>query len=126
MTNQNYILHTFIQLRNTTTSEYKRIPFTKAARDTGELGLRRLEQIMKRLKTIDQNLPHLHNREKRNIKERTKRRDQACIWGYKEDMSKCDLQHDVAQMILDPLSAIIEAIRGLKYEDTEDYHNQKC
>ena len=37
-------------IRNTTTSEYKQIPFTKAARDTGEFGLRRLERIMKRLK----------------------------------------------------------------------------
>ena len=112
-------------IRNTTTSEYKRIPFTKAARDTGEFGLRRLERIMKRLKNIDQNLPHLLNREKRNVHERQKRGDQACIWGYKEDMSKCDLDNDVAQMILDPLAAIVEAIRGPKYEDTEKYYNEK-
>ena len=38
-------------------------------------------------------------------------------------MSKCDLEHYVAQMILDPLAAILEAIRGPKYEDTEDYYN---
>jgi hypothetical protein len=55
-------------LKNSTTSEIKRIPFTKATRDTGEYTLERLERIMNKLKQIDDNLPHheeAHVREER-------------------------------------------------------------
>jgi hypothetical protein len=38
--------------KNTTTSTYKRIPFTKAAWDTGDFALKRLNRIMKRLETL--------------------------------------------------------------------------
>ncbi len=108
-------------LKNTTTSTYKRIPFTKAVRDTGDFGLRRLERIMKRLENIDHNLPHVDSREKREAKIRKRRGDQACIHGYSSHPENCDLEHDVAQMALDPLAAIIEAIRGPNYEDTDEY-----
>ena len=63
-------------LKNTTTSTYKRIPFTKAVRDTGDYGLRKLERIMKRLENIDHNLPHVDSREKRETKSRKRRGDQ--------------------------------------------------
>jgi hypothetical protein len=45
-------------LKKTTTSEIKRIPFTKAARDIGNYGLKRLERIMNKLKEIVDNLPY--------------------------------------------------------------------
>ena len=112
-------------LTNTTTSEFKRIPFTKAARDTGEFGLRRLARIMQKLENVDHNLPHVESRHKREEKKRIKRGDQACIWGYSTHPERCDLTHDVAQMILDPIAAIVEAIRGPKYEDTEQYQQEK-
>ena len=57
-------------LTNTTTSEFKRIPFTKAARNTGEFGLRRLARIMQKLENVDHNLPHVESRQKREEKKR--------------------------------------------------------
>jgi hypothetical protein len=69
-------------LKNTTTSTYKRIPFTKAVRDTADFGLRKLERIMKRLDNIDHNLRYMESREKRETKYRKRRGDKACIWGY--------------------------------------------
>jgi hypothetical protein len=47
-----------LYLQNTITSSFKRIPFTKVARDTGNFGLRRLDRIMKKLENIDHSLPH--------------------------------------------------------------------
>jgi hypothetical protein len=111
-------LHT---LKNTTTSTYKRIPFTKTVRDTGDFTLRQLDRIMKRLENIDHNLPHVETRQTREAKTRKKRGDQACIWGYSSHPEQCNLEHDVVQMALDSLVAIIEAINGPKYEDTEEY-----
>jgi hypothetical protein len=61
-------------LKNSTSSNIKRIPFTKAARDTGEYALKRLERIMNKLKQIDENLPHheeAHVREERRLKKQS-------------------------------------------------------
>ena len=90
-----------LQLKNTTTSEIKRIPFTKAARDTGEYALKRLERIMKKLKEIDDNLPHqegAHIREERRREKRSLalwdyRRDNFCIPGRNWD-AICQEEHD--------------------------------
>ncbi len=79
---------------------------------------------MKRLENIDHNLPHVETQETREGKSRKKRGDQACIWGYSSHPEQCDLDHNVAEMALDPLAAIIEAIRGHKY-DTEEYKQGK-
>ncbi len=76
---------------------------------------------MKRLKNIDHNLLQVETRQTREAKTRKKRGDQACIWGYSSHPEQYDLEHDVAQMALDPLAAIIEAINGPKYEGTEEY-----
>jgi hypothetical protein len=70
---------------------------------------------MRMLENIDHNLPHMDSCETREAKSMKKEGDQACIWGYSSHSERCDLEHDVAQMILDPLAAIIEAIRGPKY-----------
>ena len=87
----------------------------------GWMGLKRLNRIMKILENIDTNLPLMETRQTREAKIRKKRGDQACIWGYSSHPKQCDLEHDVAQMALDPLAAIIEAINGSKYEGTEEY-----
>jgi hypothetical protein len=107
--------------KNTTTSTYKRIPFTKAVRDEGDHGLRRLNRILKRLENMDHNLPHVEKRQTRESKIRKKRGEQACFHGYSSQPELYDLKHDVAQMALDPLQGIIEAIRRPRYEDTEEY-----
>jgi hypothetical protein len=70
-------------LKNTTTSEIKRIPFTKAARDTGEYGLKRLERIMKKLKQIDDNLPHKEGAQVRE--ERRCRKRSLQLWDYQRE-----------------------------------------
>jgi hypothetical protein len=67
----------------------------------------------------------VETRHTREVKIRKKRGDQACIWGYCSQPEQCYPEHDVAQMALDPLAAIIEAIRGSKYEDTEEYKKGK-
>jgi hypothetical protein len=55
---QGLILEKYLKdLANTSTSEIRRIPFTKAARDTGVWGLRRLSKIMKQVVQLDQILP---------------------------------------------------------------------
>jgi hypothetical protein len=68
-------------LKTTTTSTYKRIPFTKTVRDTGDYGLKPLNRITKRLENIEHSLPHMHTQQMREAKIRKKRGDQACIWG---------------------------------------------
>jgi hypothetical protein len=68
-------------LINSTTSEIKRIPFTKAARDTGEYGLKRLERIMNILKQIDDSLPH---QEGANVREeRLRKKRSLALWDYR-------------------------------------------
>ncbi len=62
-----------LTLKNSTTSNIKRIPFTKAARDTGEYALKRLERIMNKLKQIDDNLPHQEGAQVREERRRKKR-----------------------------------------------------
>jgi hypothetical protein len=105
------LFSTYLQtLKNTTTLTYKRIPFTKAVQDTGDFALRRSDRLMKRLENIDHNLPHVETRQAREAKIRKKRGDQAYIWGYSSHPEQCDLEHDIAQMALDPLAAIIKAI----------------
>jgi hypothetical protein len=54
----------------------------------------------------------MDSRETREAKSRKKRGDQACIWGYSSHPEQWDLEQGVAQMALDPLAAVIEAIRG--------------
>jgi hypothetical protein len=74
------IFTTYLQtLKNTTTSTYKQIPFTKVVQDRGDYGLKRLNRIMKRLENIDRNLPHVETRQTREAKIKKKRGDQACI-----------------------------------------------
>jgi hypothetical protein len=46
-------------LKNTTTSIYKCIPFTKAACDTGNYRFKRMKKILKKLENIEHNLPHV-------------------------------------------------------------------
>ena len=62
-----------LTLKHSTTSEIKRIPFTKAARDTGGYALKRLERIMNKLKQIDDNLPHHEEAQVREERQRVKR-----------------------------------------------------
>jgi hypothetical protein len=47
---------------------YKRIPLTKAARDNGNYRLRRFGRIIKKLRNVDQNLPHVKTRQTREAK----------------------------------------------------------
>ena len=54
-----------LQLANSTTTDYNRIPFTKAARDTGLYGLSKINRIIQKLKNLDLNLPHVDSRQKR-------------------------------------------------------------
>ena len=85
---------TYLQtLQNSTTSIYKRIPFTKAARDTGDHGMKRLNRIMKKMKNIDHNLPHMETRQKREEKQQRKKRASGildCIKDYHTDPKRCD------------------------------------
>jgi hypothetical protein len=67
----------------------------------------------------------VENRQSREVKSRKRRGDQACIWGDSSHPERCDLEHDVAQMALDPLGAIIDAINRPKYEYTEEYKMEK-
>jgi hypothetical protein len=80
---------------------------------------------MKRLENNDHNLPHMESREKREAKSRKSRGDQACMWGYSSHPENCNLEHDVAQMASDPLAAIIDAINGPDFEDTDEYKQKK-
>ncbi len=67
-----------LTLKNSTTSDIKRIPFIKAARDTGEYGLKLLERIMKKLKQIDDNLSH---QEGANVREKKTQEMKPCTLG---------------------------------------------
>jgi hypothetical protein len=72
-----------LTLKNSTTSDIKRIPFTKAARDTGEYGLKRLARIINKLKQIDDNLPH---QEGANVREERRRKKRSlALWDYRQD-----------------------------------------
>jgi hypothetical protein len=72
-----------LTLKNSNTSNIKRIPFTKAARDTGEYGLKRLERIMSKLKQIDDNLPHQEGAQVRE--ERRHKKCSLALWDYRLD-----------------------------------------
>ena len=75
-----------LTLKHSTTSEIKRIPFTKAARDTGGYAVKRLERIMNKLKQIDHNLPH---HEEAQIREERRRIKQSLTLGeYSEKWCK--------------------------------------
>jgi hypothetical protein len=77
--------------------------------------------MKKRLENIDHNLPHVDNRQTRETKIWKKRGDQAWVQGCSTEPEKYDLEHDVAQIVLDSLQANIDAIKGPRYADTEEY-----
>jgi hypothetical protein len=54
-----------------------------------------------------------------------KKCDQASNNGRSPHLEHCDLECDTAQMALDLLAAIIEAIKGSRYVDTDDYKQDK-
>jgi hypothetical protein len=119
---QGLILETYLKnLPNTTTSEIRRIPFTKAARDTGVWGLRRLSKIMKQVVHLEQILPHNETLQSRLNKENTHKRlkrDIACLYGYSSKPKDCNVVGDIAEFFFNPIVAVIKASKGPKYEDS--------
>ena len=82
-------------LANFTTDKMNRIPFAKAVRDAGQIGLRSLRRIVTNLKDIDYNLVHSQNnqRKKRNIDFLTG----AILRGFKQEAELKARRKDWAQ-----------------------------
>ena len=121
-----------VTVANSTTSEYSRIPFTRAARDTGAYGIRKINRLTNKLKNLDLNLPHPESRMKRETEfNRTKRLTQweyfKCMFvGDQTYQGLCDLVPTVSDhlMPLAPftgLASIRKLAKGPKYEDTPQY-----
>jgi len=126
---QGLILENYLKnLANTTTSEIRRIPFTKAARDTGVWGLRRLSKIMKQIVNLDQILPHndtVQDRLNKDNAHKRLKRDIACLYGYSSKPKECNVIGDVAEFFLNPIAAIIKASKGPKYADSKQAQDIK-
>jgi hypothetical protein len=90
-------------LANTTTSEIHRIAFTKAARDTGVWGLRRLSKIINKVLNLDRILPHndtIQDRlDKDNVHKRLKK-DIACLYENSSRPKECDNKGNLAAFFL--------------------------
>ena len=90
------------KLSSTKTSDYKRIPFTKAARDTGLYGIRKINRIMQKLKNLDLNLPHLETKQKREAYRAQPEWDPKEKWLY---IAKSDIKlynHRIQQILYPP------------------------
>ena len=90
------------KLSSTKTSDYKRIPFTKAARDTGLYGIRKINRIMQKLKNLDLNLPHLEAKQKREAYRAQPEWDPKEKWLY---IAKSDIKlynHRIQQILYPP------------------------
>ena len=53
------------ELANSTTTDYTNVPYTKAVRDGANYGIRKIDRIVKKLRNLDLNLPHVDSRHKR-------------------------------------------------------------
>ena len=115
------------QMANKTTSDKRKIPFTKAIRDTGDYGLLKLHETMQMVDDLNLNLPH-NSSQTHHFKEdphKVLKRDIACLYGYSSRPQDCDAVGDIAQFFLNPIAAIISASKGTKWEDTQKYQEEK-
>ena len=104
------------QMANKTTSDKRKIPFTKAIRDTGDYGLLKLHETMQMVDVLNLNLPH-NSSQTHHFKEdphKVLKRDIACLYGYSSRPQDCDAVGDIAQFFLNPIAAIISASKGTK------------
>ena len=103
--------HYLKDLAKTVTTVIPRIPFTKAARDTGVWGLRKLSKIMEQVQNLDYILPHNETFEDRqgqdNLHKRLKR-DLACLYGYSSMPKECDSVGEIASFFFNPIGALIK------------------
>ena len=82
----------FQNLTSQTTADKRRVSFTKAIRDAGTYGMRKLTTIMDQIKNLDNNLPHndttQHGQNKQDTHVRLKR-DVACALSYSFEPKQC-------------------------------------
>ena len=115
--------HHLQNLANLTTPHKHKIPFTKAARDTGKWALKKLDRTITKLQNIDYILPHNDTIEARQeqLQFQTRhRRDIACLYGYSSTPKLCDDVGDIAAFFINPLGAIITAAKGERYQDSNE------
>ena len=115
------------QMANKTTSDKRKIPFTKAIRDTGDYGLLKLHETMQIVDDLNLNLPH-NSSQTHHFKEdphKVLKRDIACLYGYSSRPQDCDAVGDIAQFFLNPLAAIILAAKGTRWEDSRTQRSTK-
>jgi hypothetical protein len=69
---------------------------------------------MKKLENTDLNLPPVKTIQTGETTKKLckQRRDQAGIHGYSIHPKPCNLEHNLAQLILGPLGTVVKAIRG--------------
>ena len=103
-------------MANKTTSEKRKILFTKAIRETGLYGLLKLNETMKMVNNLQMNLAHnsSHNRNFQDDPHRILKRDIACLYGYSSTPKDCDPVKEVGMFFWNPLGAILKAIKGTK------------
>ena len=82
----------FQNLTSQTTADKRRVSFTKAIRDAGTYGMRKLTTIMDQIKNLDNNLPHNDTTQHRQHKQDTHvrlKRDVACALSYGFEQKQC-------------------------------------
>ena len=88
----------FLNLTQQTTPDKRRVSFTKAIRDAGTYGMKKLQTIIDQIKNLDNNLPHNDTRQQRqnkHIQHIRLKRDIACAHSYSYENKQCGEEIDL-------------------------------
>ncbi len=100
---QAQILQTSFQnLTSITTADKRRVSFTKAIRDAGTYGMKKLTTIMDQIKNLDNNLPHNMTKQGQQNTHVKLKRDIACALSYSFEPKQCG--PDIDTPVIDDVS----------------------
>ena len=88
----------FQNLTTQTTPDKRRVSFTKAIRDAGVYGMRKLATIIDQIKNLDNNLPHNTTRQTQHHKYNQHiklKRDIACAHSFSWETTQCGQEIDI-------------------------------